>query len=360
VAGRQGVGVSTKSGAELARAFHDDVVRPLLRSRWPDLPYAAARLGSGSDVLGLDDATSRDHDWGLRLTLLVAEDRVAEDRVAEVDAFLERDLPASYAGLPTRFATTWDATVRHRVEVRSTQGFVMSRLGVDATQELSTIDWLGLTGQSVLEVTAGPVFQDPTGELTAVRRRLDWYPDAVWRYVVVSGWQRLADTLHLVGRADQLGDATGARILAAEMAGTGLHLAFVLARTWAPYPKWRGTAAAALPVGGVLLPALDEVVAAGTGDERQTTLVRMVEVLVEAQRAAALPVPTGSPVEQFFDRAYVGIRRAVVDGLLDDADAEVRALPHGVGSVEQVTSSAAVLMDPTARVRLARAALVGG
>ena len=58
-------------GAALARAYFDDLVRPLLDAHFPGVPYAAARLGSGSDVLGFDDATSRDHDWGCRLTLLL-------------------------------------------------------------------------------------------------------------------------------------------------------------------------------------------------------------------------------------------------------------------------------------------------
>ncbi|WP_207944593.1 hypothetical protein [Actinomadura rubrisoli] len=62
-------------GAELAGAFHSDLVRPLLARAMPRLRYAAARLGSGSDVLGLDDAMSRDHDWGCRLTLLVDDAR---------------------------------------------------------------------------------------------------------------------------------------------------------------------------------------------------------------------------------------------------------------------------------------------
>lgn len=58
-------------GAELARRFSADVAEPLLSRFMPGLPYAAARLGSGSDVLGLDDEMSRDHDWGCRLTPLV-------------------------------------------------------------------------------------------------------------------------------------------------------------------------------------------------------------------------------------------------------------------------------------------------
>jgi hypothetical protein len=45
---------------------------------------------------------SRDHDWGLRLTLLVDH----ADVVADLDALLERSLPAAYLGQPTRFATT--------------------------------------------------------------------------------------------------------------------------------------------------------------------------------------------------------------------------------------------------------------
>lgn len=52
------------TGAGLARDFHADLVGPLLASAMPGLRYAAGRLGSGSDVVGLDDAMSRDHDWG--------------------------------------------------------------------------------------------------------------------------------------------------------------------------------------------------------------------------------------------------------------------------------------------------------
>src|SRR6516162_9588596 len=77
-------------GGELARGFHADVVGPLLARAMPGLRYAAGRLGSGSDVLGFDDAMSRDHDWGCRLTLLVDEpDRAA---VPQVRRLLEREL----------------------------------------------------------------------------------------------------------------------------------------------------------------------------------------------------------------------------------------------------------------------------
>jgi hypothetical protein len=103
------------AGQELAAAFHREVVRPLLAHELPGLRYAAARLGSGSDVLGLDDTRSRDHDWGLRLTLLV--DHADHAVVPVADQLLARSLPESYRGFPVRFATTWDPAVSHRVGV---------------------------------------------------------------------------------------------------------------------------------------------------------------------------------------------------------------------------------------------------
>ena len=56
-------------GLELARTLYDEV-RPVLAER--GLAHTAALVGPGSDVLGLDDATSTDHDWGPRLQVLLS------------------------------------------------------------------------------------------------------------------------------------------------------------------------------------------------------------------------------------------------------------------------------------------------
>ena len=119
-AGRDEAGAGL-SGVELGAAFHREVVGPLLGRELPRLRYAAARLGSGSDVLGLDDAMSRDHDWGCRLTLLVNEaDRAAVPAVGDL---LTRGLPDRFRGCPVRFAMTWDPAVAHKVEVATVGDF---------------------------------------------------------------------------------------------------------------------------------------------------------------------------------------------------------------------------------------------
>jgi hypothetical protein len=343
-------------GIGLARDYYEDVVAPVLLTRWPRLQYAAARLGSGSDVLGLDDEISRDHDWGLRLTLLVES-----DQIGAVSSLLEEQLPPGYGGLPTRFALTHDPIVRQRAEVCTAEAFVASHLGLDATGAMTSLDWLCLTGQSLLEVTAGQVFRDDLGMLTGLRRKLAWYPGDVWRYVVAAEWIRLAEDLPLLGRAGQRGDDLGSRVIGARMVDTAMHLAFLLCRRWPPYPKWRGTVFTQLPVAGELLPPLTAVLAADDWTKRQQALAQALAVLGEAQRAAGLPSAEGIPTEPFFDRPFLGIRAAVPDLLLGSVtDPLVRALPSGAGSVEQWVDNVVVLTDPSHRVRTARALLAAG
>jgi Domain of unknown function (DUF4037) len=338
------------SGRELARQFHADVVAPLLARAMPRLRYAAARLGSGSDVLGLDDAMSRDHDWGCRLTLLVGEpDR---DAVPQISGLLERKLPDSYQGYPVRFPVTWDPSLSHKVEVATVAGFAASRLGVDPTGGLSVLDWLILTGQSVLGVIAGPVFADQTAELAQVRAVLRWYPPDIERYVLAAGWQRLCQEMAMVGRTAERGDEFGSRLLSARLAGDLMWLAFALSRRWPPYPKWRGTAFQALAVAADLADPLAVAAAAPDWRSRESGLADACEVLLSAQRARGLSAPAQA-VTQFWDRPYRTVDQAVPQALLADiTDPHVTRLPTSIGSIEQWASSTDILASPARRSAL--------
>ena len=320
---------------------------PAVDARWPGLPRAAGRLGSGSDVLGLDDAVSRDHDWGLRLNLLVSA-----DMAADVDAYLEETLPESFEGLPTRFRTTWDAHRRHRVQVQDVASFVHSRTGVDLRDPLSTDDWLMLTGQAVLEVTAGPVFVDTDGALTASRAALCWYPDEMWKYVVAADWARLAQELPFVGRTAEVGDDLGSRVITARLVDVATHLAHLIDRRWPPYSKWLGTSLTRLPRSHVVAEPLARALISTHWRTREDGLVQAVRTLSRLQADAGLPT-VDDPVEQFWDRAYRGIRVEVVEALEESIDdPAIRALPRGVGSADQWSHNADVLTDPSRRHRV--------
>ncbi|HSP73641.1 MAG TPA: DUF4037 domain-containing protein, partial [Gaiellaceae bacterium] len=195
------------SGIELARAFYEEVVALLVGGT----PHAAALLGWGSDVLGFDTERSTDHGWGPRLQVLVEP--------AEVEPTLRRieaGLPDEFHGRPTRFG--WDAVpATHHVEVAPPGEWLAGRLGFDPTAGVSTGDWLATPQQALLEITAGAVFHDGPGELTAARSALAWYPDEVCLWLLACQWRRLDQEEPFPGRAAEVGDELGSRVGAARL-----------------------------------------------------------------------------------------------------------------------------------------------
>lgn len=330
-------------GRALARRYYSEVVGPLLLTRWPRLPHAAGRLGSGSEVLGLDDEVSRDHDWGLRLTLLVGA-----DMRDNVEKMLRDDLPATFDGLPTRFAFTGRSECVLAVDVETASDFTRSRLGVDPRDGMEPFDWLTVTGQAVLEVVAGPVFHDSAGEITDIRKRLEWYPDDVWRYVIASDWARLAEEMPLMSRAGDRGDELGSRVIAARLVDIAMHLGFMLERQWPPYSKWRGLMFARLPTMGLVLPALTSTLQAGTWRERQASLAMALDAILNVQSARGLPNRPAATVP-FYNRPYLLPDEQIIDDLLSTVTNPSLREHRVRGSIEQQTDNVALLVDPTAR-----------
>lgn len=341
-------------GIALSRSYYEALVGPLLKRHAPDVRYSAARVGTGSEVLGFDDAVSRDHDWGLRLQLFVPD--ADRQRLMPV---LDHHLPTEFGGHPVRFGFSGDPTERLRVDVQSVGSFAQAHLGFDpGVEAMSDLDWLSLSGQAVLEVVSGVVLEDQTGELTALRETLTWYPDDIWRYVVACDWQRLDQELPLMGRAGERGDELGSRVIAARLVDIAVHLGFMLSRAWPPYSKWRGSAFDELAECSTISPALDRALEAPCWQERQAALRDALTALAEIQRRKGLPAPREVLVP-FWDRPYVHLESSLVPALTATIqDPEIQALPMGVGSVEQQTDNVDILTRPHRRRALA-ASLLG-
>jgi hypothetical protein len=340
-----------RPGRSVAEAFWRELVGPLLARELPGLRYAAARLGSGSDILGLDDATSRDHDWGCRLTVLVDEaDRAV---IAPTIELLERLLPDDFHGLPIRFPVTWDRTVSHNVDIGTVRGFAISRLGLDPLAGLSAVDWLVLTGQSVLEVTAGPVFADDTAELGPLRQALTWYPSDVERYLLAARWTRLSQRLPLAGRTGQTGQPVQSRLLAGSVVTDLIGLAFLLHRQWLPYAKWREAMFARLPGADQLTILFGQTIGAESVGERESAAVEAIEFLAQLQRDRGLPTP-GDVVEPFWNRDYRSVsQRVPADLLAGITDPRLARLAVMAGGLEQWVDIEQVLLEAPQRVALA-------
>src|SRR3954447_15644682 len=302
-------------GLQLCQLFYEQAVRPLLEGAYPGLPHAAARVGPGSEVLGFDTERSVDHDWGPQLELFFSAEDVTRHG-GDLSTLLAEQLPKEVHGWPTNFTrpepadggvrvmTAATGPVAHRVHITDLARWSTQQLGFDACQGVSDVDWLATPTQRLAEATAGAVFHDDTGELTALRARLQWYPDDVWRYLLAAQRTRIAQEESFVGRAAETGDDLGSRLITARLARDVMRLSLLLSRRYAPYSKWLGTAFAALPDISVIAAALRGAVDARDPAYRQERLCAAYEAAGRWQNRLGLARPVDPTPRPFHDRPY--------------------------------------------------------
>lgn len=321
-------------GLELSRRFYAEALRPLL-GRWS---HAAARLGTGSDVLGFDDERSTDHGWGPQLVVLVDDQDLDDVRDA-----VDRGLPETFAGWPVRFG--WDDTpVTHHVTVATLPGWLISQLGVDSTSGLGYEDWLLMPQQKLLEVTGGAVYNDYVGALTAVRAQLAWYPHDVWLWMLASQWRRIAQEEPFVGRTAEVGDQLGSRLVTARLARELMRLWFLMHETYWPYPKWFGSAFARLPDATRFGRTLEVALNASDEAAREDALAEAYKLAANRHNELDVTAKVDPEVRQFHSRPYrVLMADRFVDACIETLDGdELTQLPL-VGAIDQVTDSTDLL-----------------
>ena len=340
-------------GLELSRRFYEEAVRPILERHFPQVEHAAALIGWGSEVLGLDDETSRDHHWGPRVQLFIADAALAP----AIARSLSDELPTEFGGFPTNFGPTEEpgtlrmaaiesGPVAHRVETFVLHNYLEDQIGVDPLEGFTTSDWLATPSQRLLEVTAGAVFSDPVGELTRVRELLAWYPHDVWLLVMAGHWRRIAQCDHLHGRAGMLGDELGSRLLASLLVRDLMRLGFLQRRCYAPYAKWLGTAYARLGLEEEA--ALRAALEAQDWRSREDRLVEAFEAVARRHNELGVTEPVEPTVRQFWGRP---IRVLFADRFVEALrsalrDPEARAIDDLAGSIDAVSDNTDVLTRP--------------
>ena len=353
------------SGIVLARQFYREAVRPILDEAFSGLAYAAGLIGFGSEVLGFDTPVSADHHWGPRVLLFLGD----EDCDRHADAIrdvMRRRLPTIFLGWSTNFSAPdltdqgvqrlqpgREGDINHRVEIQTVARFFRDYLGLDVLAPLTAPAWLTLPSQKLGTVTAGELFHDGVG-LEEVRQRLAWYPHDVWLYQMAAGWTRIGQEEHLMGRAGQVGDDLGSRVIAARLVRDLMRLCFLMERQYAPYAKWFGTAFGRLKAAPGLQPLLSRVLAAASWPERDRSLGEAYAAVARLHNSLGLtdPVPAdpvpfhGRPFTVIFgDRFAEALRERI-------ADPEVRALPFPIGGVDQWSDSTDLLEAAALRPRL--------
>lgn len=305
------------TGVDVSRDFIAEVLQPQLETAiGADLErLAIAIIGTGSDVIGLDDEISHDHHWGPRANVMYLRDDAARLRPV-VERVLTREIPREYAGFEVHIG------IGNLTGVCCTavEDFFARFLGTDELPKRD-LDWLALCEVDLFHVTGGSVVHDGPGELSRRRAALAYYPDAVWK-------KRLADwCMYVTGRdapynihrVSRRGDELTSAIYLGLCLKRMMELCFTVNRQYAPYTKWLNRLYRRLPLcGDSLAGLLDEVVAETSWRRRVDLLVDANYVLADALAEMGLT----EPVE----------RRAFDEGLTDltlyDSAAQIyRTLP---------------------------------
>jgi hypothetical protein len=290
---------------ELSRMLYQEQIEPIMEARFPDLPYAAATFGMCSEILGLDDEVSMDHEWGPRIRILLSEDDHTR-RSDDIRSVLRESLPTQFKG----FDMMWRKpgvdihgtreTILYHVSVGTVTGALGFCGGLDALP-LSDVDWLRVSEQHLLDFTSGVVYRDDVGELTRARDSLRYYPDSVLRFLLMCEWYAVNGDWFPIGRIGSRGDRLGLRIQAARVAHHLVRIAFMVSRQYAPYTKWFGTLFSALPIARTLEPVLLELTAKEEWQQIEEAIGRAASILVQAQNGLDLASPIALGAETVDD-----------------------------------------------------------
>lgn len=339
-------------GIELSRLFYAEAVKPVLDAHFPGLRYDAALIGYGSEVLGFDTPMSRDHSWGPRVRLFLADADLPRYR-DDIDHALRRGLPYEFRGYPTSFVPIPGEASR-ALEARSSgevEHFVYMATVADLLRvelawnggSLAPADWLTFPQQKLRVLTAGAVFHSGLGELEAVRARLAYFPRDVWLYLLACQWARIGQEEPFMGRTGDVGDELGSRVIAARLVRDLMLLCFLMERVYAPYPKWFGTGFARLACAPRLTPLFHRAFAAESWREREVPMSEAYSIAAEMHNALDITAPLPTRVSPFHGRPYQVIHGEVFAEAIQAqiTDAEVKRIAGGrlIGSIDQFSDS---------------------
>ena len=342
-------------GKQLSRLLHAEVVQPLLAKYYPRLTYSSARWGHGSEVLDFDTPMSCDHDWGPRLQIFLDDsDLHLKQNIWDT---LAHQLPKTFYGYSTHWGQDVpedpgvrhrefkeDGPVDHRIEISSLKEYLHDYLPVNVIGKMTAQDWLVLPAQKLRSIVCGGTFHDGLNQLIPMQEKLHWYPDDVWYYMMASGFARIGQEEHLMGRAGHVGDEIGSAQIGAHLTRTIMLMAFWMEKQYPPYHKWFGTGLKQLEIANELIPALHTIRLADTWQEREQGLMQAYMILMKQFNTLKLVEPVKEETHDFFGRpfmvSYSGDAQEKLKALY--ADSPLADFPP-IGPIDLVTSSTDVL-----------------
>jgi hypothetical protein len=207
-----------------------------------------------------------------------------------------------------------------------------------------------IPAQRLRTVTAGAVYHDDRGELTALRQKLAYYPQDVWLYQMIAAWTRIGQEDHFVGRTGWVEDELGSRLIGARLVHDLMNLCFLLERQYPPYSKWFGTAFKQLDCANALIPVFHAVLDAQTWQEREQHLAEAYRVIAGKHNALGITEPLSVDVAPFHSRPFLVIHAgrfcAALFKQITDPAVKSIAQRTDIGGVDFITTNTDLLSTP--------------
>ncbi len=222
-----------KNNLTRSREFYENYGKQMIHDRFPEYEdkIAVGVVGSGSDCFGFDDEISMDHDYDIGFCMWLTPE--VYDEIGEELVFAYKKL-LQEAGVDE---DSYGRLVQRR-GVFEIKDFYQEFLGGDYELGKALYEH---EDYQLAAATNGEIFRDDLGEFTAVRNRLlEYYSDKAWAH-------KLIKSIHLFSQYGQSNyarmmarqDYVTANICVANAMEEAMNLVYLLARTYAPYYKWK-------------------------------------------------------------------------------------------------------------------------
>ena len=344
-------------GLKLSELFFKEIVKPIMKSQFPDLKYSAGLIDSGSEVLGFDTPESRDHHWGPRLMIFLS-DKDYKNK-SKIQKMLSKKLPYKFRGYSTNFRKSGDpnddslilqeidyGSINHRVDIYTIKSFFENYISLDPSKGLRPLDWLTLSEQKLLTIRSGRLFQDDLG-LNNIKKNLHYYPKDIWLYLLSCQWGRISQEEPFVGRCGDVGDELGSSIVVAGLVKDLMKLCFLMEKRYSPYNKWFGTAFSKLNCSKKLNPIFRKVLSATDWKTREKYLSLAYTKIAEIHNRLNIINSLPTKVSKFHNRPYLIIHADIFSREIKKKikDKTIKNIKVGIGSPNQFSDSTDVLTD---------------
>ena len=344
----------------LNRAYYRDCVSAVLQADCPHIAgrHAAALIGWGSEVLGHDDEFSKRYGWGPRVLLfLTKEDHRTWSQ--QLLTILRERIPPKFLGHPTRYTNdgppqpSTDREAALGIAITTWERFVELYLGVPdiglAARPLASREWLLISEEGLLRLTAGDVYHDGVGKLTELRQHFAYFPDDVWRYRLAYQWQSLGWDIDLIGICAHRGDTLSCRVATARSVERIVGLVFLLNRVYRPgYLKWLHRQFLRLPcLAAEVGPTLEQAMLCTNPSDATEALYPVLERLIAFQsECAGVPIPDYKKPSVLDPGFFAFDLSVIVAAVRASIEGELATQRTTVGALDRWIAHQDILMVP--------------